>query len=151
MSLSKSQRSLRAWTKQKWRTKSGKPSTQGPNATGERYLPEKAIKALSASEYSKTSAAKRRAIRKGKQVSKQPKSIAKKTKNYRKFSQMSFLHILKPEERRILRQVVKRVHLKHHPEEFCTDREADKVIAVIGPETVDKLLRVGKNTKIDTI
>ena len=86
MSLSKSQRSLRAWTKQKWRTKSGKPSTQGPKATGERYLPEKAIKALSASEYSKTSAAKRRAIRKGKQVSKQPKSIAKKTKNYRKFS-----------------------------------------------------------------
>ncbi len=64
---------------------------------------------------------------------------------------MSFLHILKPEERRILRQVVKRVHLKHHPKEFCTDREADKVIAVIGPETVDKLLRVGKNTKIDTI
>tara|TARA_X000001382_G_C3105955_1_gene158291 strand:- start:89 stop:283 length:195 start_codon:yes stop_codon:yes gene_type:complete len=64
---------------------------------------------------------------------------------------MSFLHILKPEERRILRQVVKNVHLKHHPEEFCTDLEADKVIAVIGPETVDKLLRVGKNTKIDTI
>ena len=86
MALAKSQRSLKAWGKQKWRTKSGKPSTQGPKATGERYLPEKAIKALSASEYSKTSAAKRRAIRKGKQVSKQPKSIAKKTKNYRKFS-----------------------------------------------------------------
>ena len=64
---------------------------------------------------------------------------------------MSFLHILKPEERRILRQVVKRVHLKHHPKEFCTDREADKVIATVGPETVDKLLRIGKNTKIDTV
>ena len=64
---------------------------------------------------------------------------------------MSFLHILKPEERRILRQVVKRVHLKHHPEEFCTDREADKVIAVIGPETVDKLLRIGVNTNIDNV
>ena len=64
---------------------------------------------------------------------------------------MSFLHILKPEERRILRLVVKRVHLKHHPEQFCTDLEADKVIAAIGPETVDKLLRVGKNTKIDTV
>ena len=84
--MKKPQRSLKAWTKQKWRTKSGKPSTQGPNATGERYLPEKAIKALSSSEYSKTSAAKRRAIRKGKQVSKQPKSIAKKTKSFRKFS-----------------------------------------------------------------
>ena len=64
---------------------------------------------------------------------------------------MTFLHTLKPEERRILRHVVKRVHLKHHPEQFCTDREADKVIAVIGPETVDKLLRIGKNTKIDTV
>ena len=47
----KSQRSLRAWTKQKWRTKSGKKSSE----TGERYLPEKAIKALSASEYARTS------------------------------------------------------------------------------------------------
>ena len=46
MALKKSQRSLVAWTKQKWRTKSGKPSTQGSKATGERYLPEKAIKAL---------------------------------------------------------------------------------------------------------
>jgi hypothetical protein len=64
---------------------------------------------------------------------------------------MSFLHTLKPEERRILRLVVKRVHLKHHPEQFCTDREADKVIATIGPEVVEKLIRVGKNTHIDTI
>ena len=52
MALKKSQRSLVAWGKQKWRTKSGKPSTQGSKATGERYLPEKAIKALSASELS---------------------------------------------------------------------------------------------------
>ena len=64
---------------------------------------------------------------------------------------MTFLHTLKVEERRILREVVKRVHLKHHPKEFCTDREADKVIAVIGPETIDKLLRVGVNTKIDRV
>ena len=86
MALAKSQRSLRAWTKQKWRTKSGKPSTQGPNATGERYLPEKAIKALSSSEYAKTSAAKRKAKRAGRQFSKQPKKIAKKTSRFRKFS-----------------------------------------------------------------
>ena len=64
---------------------------------------------------------------------------------------MSFLHTLKIEERRILREVVKRVHLNHHPEQFCTDREADKVIAVIGPETVETLLRIGVNTKIDTV
>ena len=84
MPKKKSQRSLTAWTKQKWRTKSGKPSTQGPKATGERYLPEKAIKALSAQEYAATTRAKRKAKKAGKQVSKQPKKIAKKTRAYRK-------------------------------------------------------------------
>ncbi len=64
---------------------------------------------------------------------------------------MSFLHTLKVEERRILREVVKRVHLKHHPKEFCTNREADKVISTIGPEIVEKFIRIGKNTHIDTI
>ena len=82
--LKKPQRSLKAWTKQKWRTKSGKPSTQGPKATGERYLPAKAIKALSAKEYAKTSAAKRKGSKQGKQFVKQPKTIAKKVKKYRK-------------------------------------------------------------------
>ena len=84
MPKKKSQRSLTAWTKQKWRTRSGKPSTQGPKATGERYLPEKAIKALSAKEYDATTRAKRKATRAGKQVAKQPKKIAKKTRAYRK-------------------------------------------------------------------
>ena len=78
------QKSLVNWTKQKWRTKSGKPSTQGSKATGERYLPEKAIKALSPSEYAASTAAKRKATRAGKQVSKQPKKVARKTKAYRK-------------------------------------------------------------------
>jgi hypothetical protein len=84
MALKKPQRSLKAWTKQKWRTKSGKPSTQGPKATGERYLPTSAIKALSAKEYAATTRAKRKATRAGKQVSKQPKKIQAKTKQYRK-------------------------------------------------------------------
>tara|TARA_R100000995_G_scaffold77295_1_gene47287 strand:+ start:84 stop:341 length:258 start_codon:yes stop_codon:yes gene_type:complete len=84
MALKKSQRSLLSWGKQKWRTKSGKPSTQGAKATGERYLPEKAIKALSSSEYAATTSAKRRAIRKGKQFSKQPRKVARKTARYRK-------------------------------------------------------------------
>jgi hypothetical protein len=83
MALAKSQKSLVSWGKQKWRTKSGKPSTQGPKATGERYLPEKAIKSLTSAEYSRTTAAKRKATSAGKQVSKQPKSIAKKTRKYR--------------------------------------------------------------------
>ena len=86
MSLKKSQRSLVAWTKQKWRTKSGKPSTQGSKATGERYLPEKAIKALASSEYAASSAAKRKATKRGKQFSKQPSKIAKKTSRFRKYS-----------------------------------------------------------------
>ena len=84
MPLKKSQRSLKRWTKQKWRTKSGKPSTQGPKATGERYLPSRAIKALSSAEYAATTKAKRKATRAGKQVAKQPKKIAKKTRAYRK-------------------------------------------------------------------
>ena len=82
MALAKSQRSLKAWGKQKWRTKSGKKSS----VTGERYLPEKAIKALSSAEYAASTKAKRKAKKAGKQVSKQPKKIAKKTKAYRSFS-----------------------------------------------------------------
>ena len=77
------QKSLSKWTKEEWGTKSGKPSTQGANATGERYLPKKARAALSAAEYKKTTAAKRRGTAQGKQFVKQPKSIAKKTARYR--------------------------------------------------------------------
>ena len=80
MALKKSQRSLKSWTKQKWRTKSGKKSSE----TGERYLPEKAIKSLTAAEYAATSKKKREDTKKGKQFSKQPKKIAKKTRGYRK-------------------------------------------------------------------
>ena len=86
MALKKSQRSLKAWGKQKWRTKYGKPRTQGPIATGERYLPEKAIKSLSPSEYARSTAAQRKATRKGKQVAKQPIKIARKTARFRKFA-----------------------------------------------------------------
>ena len=74
------QESLSKWTKQKWRTKSGKKSL----VTGERYLPEKAIKKLSSSEYARTSAAKREGTAKGKQFVRQPKSIAEKVKQFRK-------------------------------------------------------------------
>lgn len=77
--MKKPQKSLVEWTKQKWRTKSGKPSSE----TGERYLPEKAIKALSSSEYAATTAAKRKGKKQGKQFVPQPKGIAKKTARYR--------------------------------------------------------------------
>lgn len=79
MGLAKSQKSLKAWGKQKWRTKSGKKSS----VTGERYLPEKAIKSLSASEYAATTRAKRKGKAQGKQFVRQPKQIAKKVKKYR--------------------------------------------------------------------
>lgn len=79
----KAQQSLKKWTKEEWGTKSGKPSTQGKKATGERYLPKRARESLSASEYAATSAKKREDTRKGKQFSKQPKSIARKTAKYR--------------------------------------------------------------------
>tara|TARA_R100001377_G_scaffold57828_1_gene34553 strand:- start:1119 stop:1385 length:267 start_codon:yes stop_codon:yes gene_type:complete len=78
--LKKSQRSLKNWTEQKWRTKSGKPSSK----TGERYLPKKAIKALSSKEYAATTRAKREGTAAGEQFVKQPESIAKKTRRYRK-------------------------------------------------------------------
>ena len=73
------QKSLKNWGSQKWGTKSGKPSSE----TGERYLPEKAIKALSAAEYAATTRAKRKATKAGKQFSKQPKKIADKVKGFR--------------------------------------------------------------------
>ena len=74
------QKSLKDWTKQKWRTKSGKPSAK----TGERYLPEKTIKSLTSAEYAATTRAKREGTRKGKQFVKQPKTIAKKTARFRR-------------------------------------------------------------------
>ena len=80
----KAQKSMTKWTKEKWGTKSGKPSTRGPKATGERYLPKKAREALASKEYAATSKNKREDTKKGKQFSKQPDKIAKKTAKYRK-------------------------------------------------------------------
>lgn len=76
----KKETGLSKWTKQNWRTKSGKPSSE----TGERYLPEKAIKSLSPQEYAATTRAKREGTAKGKQFVTQPKAIAKKVAKFRK-------------------------------------------------------------------
>ena len=80
MPMKPSQKSLKKWTKHKWRTKSGKPSLQ----TGERYLPEAAIRRLSPQEYAATTRAKREGMRAGQQFVKQPKKIAKKTRKFRR-------------------------------------------------------------------
>lgn len=82
-SKTKAQKSLSKWTKQDWGTKSGKNSTQGSKATGERYLPKKARESLSKKEYAATTRKKRADMKKGKQFSSQPKRIAKKTRRYR--------------------------------------------------------------------
>ena len=84
MTKKASQKSLDKWTKEKWGTKSGKPSTQGPKASGERYLPKKAREALTGSEYASTTQAKRKGTKAGKQHVAQPKKIATKTAKYRK-------------------------------------------------------------------
>jgi hypothetical protein len=73
------QQSLKNWGDQNWRTKSGKPSSK----TGERYLPEAAIKALTPAEYAATTRAKREATKAGKQFAKQPKKVAAKTRGFR--------------------------------------------------------------------
>jgi hypothetical protein len=78
--LKTSQQSLKNWTAQKWRTKSGKPSSK----TGERYLPEKAIKNLTPAEYAATTRAKRAGKKAGKQFVPQPPKIAKKVAAHRK-------------------------------------------------------------------
>ena len=80
MALKGPQKSLKAWTRQDWRTKSGKPSGK----TGERYLPAAAIKALSPQEYQATTRAKREGTRTGQQFVRQPKAIQKKTAKFRR-------------------------------------------------------------------
>jgi hypothetical protein len=77
------QKSLSKWTKEDWGTKSGKLSTQGSKATGERYLPKKARESLSKQEYAATTRAKREGTKAGKQFVSQPKRIAKKTAKFR--------------------------------------------------------------------
>jgi hypothetical protein len=78
--LAKSQQSLKAWGDQEWTTKSGKKSSE----TGERYLPKKAIQALSPSEYAATTKAKRAGKAAGKQFVPQPKKVKAKVKPFRK-------------------------------------------------------------------
>ena len=83
MGLTAQQKSLKKWTKQKWRTKSGKPSMQGPLATGERYMPASAVKSLTAAEHAATTKKKREGTKKGKQFVANTKAAKKKIKRAR--------------------------------------------------------------------
>jgi hypothetical protein len=80
---SKAQKSLSKWSGESWQTRSGKPSTQGPKATGERYLPKKAIEAMPAGVYAASTKAKREATKEGKQFSSQPESAKRIAKRFR--------------------------------------------------------------------
>ena len=73
MALAQSQKSLKNWSAQKWRTKSGKKSS----VTGERYLPEAVIKRLSPSEYARSTAK----TRKNRSRAKYSKKIASMVRN----------------------------------------------------------------------
>lgn len=84
MGKTKRQQSLTAWTKQKWRTKSGNPSKKGPKATNERYMPASAIKSLTAAEHAATTRAKRKATKQGKQFAANTPSAKKKITRARK-------------------------------------------------------------------
>lgn len=64
---------------------------------------------------------------------------------------MSFMHTLKVEEREILRTVVKKVHFAHYPKEFCTDREADKLIDAIAPDVVERMIKFGRDKHVDQL
>ena len=86
--LSQKQVNLIAWIKQKWRTKSGKKSS----LTGERYLPEKAIKALKEDDYKVTSNLKQKTSKRGKQYSKQPKFIVEQVRKFRNEFKYKVLH-----------------------------------------------------------
>jgi hypothetical protein len=79
MALAKSQKSLKAWTEQKWRTSDGEPS-KGKK----RYLPEKGWKELTPAEKKATNAAKAKGNKAGKQFVPQPKKIAAKTAKHRR-------------------------------------------------------------------
>lgn len=80
VALKKSQKSLKNWTKQKWRTNTGKASLKG----GGRYLPDAAWSSLSPGEKAAVSRSKNKATKSGKQVSKMPKRIARKVARHRK-------------------------------------------------------------------
>ena len=83
MGKTKQQQSLTNWGKQKWRTKSGKNSIQGPLATGERYMPASAVKSLTAAEHAATTRKKREGTKKGKQFVANTKAAKKKIKRAR--------------------------------------------------------------------
>jgi len=67
------------WTSEEWGTRSGEESLK----TGERYLPREAREALTEEEYRRTTQKKRVDLSKGRQFSRQPADVARKTAPFR--------------------------------------------------------------------
>lgn len=59
-----------------------------------------------------------------------------------------FLNTLSQSERDTLRAVVKKVHMQHHPKDFVTNYEADKIIEALGPEVAAGMIKAGKDRDI---
>ena len=83
------QKSLRKWGDQDWQTPSGKPSTQGPKATGEVYQPKAKIQKLKSTPAGRKKLAaankkKREATKKGKQHAKHGLNKKKQTTKKKK-------------------------------------------------------------------
>ena len=89
MAITKRQRSLKKWGKQKWRTKSGKKSS----ITGERYLPTAAIRSLTAAEYAATTRAKRRDKKKVSSIPNNLSLLLRKLEDLGLFKKALFLNL----------------------------------------------------------
>ena len=62
---------------------------------------------------------------------------------------MSFLNSLSIKDRRRLRIIVKKIHLKNYPTHMITDYEADKLVEAFGEETVYNMLKSNVGTNVD--
>lgn len=54
---------------------------------------------------------------------------------------MSFVAELNFTDLQRLRSIIKKVHFRYYPTEFCTDQEADRQIEALGPEVQQKILK----------
>ena len=62
---------------------------------------------------------------------------------------MSFASMLKEGDRRRLREIVKRVHLRHYPADRLTDYEADKLIDSFSERVIEANLRAGRKLGVE--
>jgi len=64
---------------------------------------------------------------------------------------VSFSHSISKHDRDLLRKIVKKIHLQHHPKDFQTNMEADKVIDVIAPDVIERMIKFAVDRKVDKL